>query len=247
MQKHTPANERIERGVQALASLMNHWLASSSNDRLSAIFRWAYGEPTGLDGGTISRIRNGRQPRGAGLKHLDAMSEANRLLFIWHTVGPDAAIREFGPHSSWDVKAEWIDDAIWLPSPDDPTQPLDLGELAMLLMDRLEQPYLGEHLLAPGKLARMRQRLPELLDDLAEEQGWKLREAVARFAEAYPSGDPGRQRRIRDVVTGAREFTNEELELELAALAQMVGTIRGTDCTPAELQSELLSARRRDP
>jgi hypothetical protein len=246
MQNHIPAAERIDRGVQVLASLMNHWLAPSSNDKLSAIFRWAYGEPTGLDGGAISRIRNGRQPRGAGLKHLDAMSEANKLLFIWHTVGPDAAIREFGPHSSWDVRAEWIDDAIWLPSPIDPTQPLDLGELAMLLMGRLELPYLGEPLLAPGKLSRMRQRLPELLDDLAEEQGWKLREAVQRFADAYPSKDPGRQKRIREIVTGGRELTGEELELELAALAQMVGTIRQLDdYTPADLQAELLSARRR--
>ena len=247
MQKHIPAAERIERGVQVLASLMNHWLASSSNDRLSAIFRWGYGEPTGLDGGAISRIRNGRQPRGAGLKHLDAMAEANRCIWIWHTLGPDAAIREFGPHSSWEVRSEWLDDAIWLPSPIDPTQPLDLGELAMVLMGRLELPYLSEPLMAPGKLARMRQRLPELLDDLAEEQGWKLREAVQRFADAYPSKDPGRQRRIRDVVTGARELTGEELELEMAALAQMVGTIRGTDCSPADLQAELLSARRRDP
>jgi hypothetical protein len=48
------------------------------------------------------------------------------------------------------------------------------------------------------------------------------------------------------VVTGARELTGEELELELAALAQMVGQIRQLDnYTPAELQAELLSARRR--
>lgn len=246
MQKTTSAAERIERGVVALASLMNHWLASSSNDRLSAIFRYAYGESTGLDGGAISRIRNGRQPRGAGLKHLDAMAEANRLLWMWHTMSPEATIKEFGPHSSWDVRAEWLDDAIWLPSPIDPTQPLDLGELAMLLMDRLELPYLGDHLLSPGKLARMSQRLPELLDDLADEQGWKIREAVQRFSEAYGSKDPARQRRFRDLVTGARELTTTELEGELAALAQMVATIRGIEYTPADLQAELLSARRRD-
>jgi len=245
MQKHLPAAARIEHGVSALASLLNYWLAPSSNDRLSAIFRWAYGESTGLDGGAISRIRNGRQPRGAGLKHLDAMAEANRCIWIWHQLGPEAAIKEFGPHSSWDVRAEWLDDAIWLPSPIDPTQPLDLGELAMLLMGRLELPYLGGHLLAPAKLSRMSERLPELLDDLAAEQGWRLREALMRFSDAYPSKDPARHRRFQELVTGARDFTGPELESELAALAQMIATIRRLDSyTPAELQAELLSARR---
>jgi hypothetical protein len=245
MQKHESAAARVEHGVQALASLLNHWLASSSNDRLSAIFRYAYGESTGLDGGAISRIRNGRQPRGAGLKHLDAMSEANRCIWIWHQLGPEAAIKEFGPHSSWDVQAEWLDDAIWLPSPIDPTQPLDLGELAMLLMGRIELPYLGQHLLAPAKLSRMSERLPELLDDLAAEQGWRMREALTAFIAAYPSRDPSRLRRFRELVTGAKDFTGPELESELAALAQMIATIRQLDSyTPAELQAELLSVRR---
>lgn len=245
MQKHESAAARIEHGVQALASLLNYWLASSSNDRLSAIFRYAYGESTGLDGGAISRIRNGRQPRGAGLKHLDAMSEANRCIWIWHQLGPEAAIKEFGPHSSWDVPAEWLDDAIWLPSPIDPTQPLDLGELAMLLMGRLEVPYLGQHLLAPAKLSRMSERLPELLDDLAAEQGWRMREAMTAFVAAYPSRDTDRLRRFRELVTGTKDFTGPELESELAALAQMIATIRQLDSyTPADLQAELLSARR---
>ena len=84
---------------------MNFWLAPSSHDKLAAILRWGYGEPTGLDGGALSRIRNGKQARGAGMRHLDAFAEANRAIWTWHTAGPEAAIQAFGPHSSWEVKA----------------------------------------------------------------------------------------------------------------------------------------------
>jgi hypothetical protein len=238
--------ERTARGVQSLAALMNYWLAPSSHDRLAAILRWGYGEPTGLDGGALSRIRNGKQARGAGLRHLDAFAEANRAIWMWHTAGPEAAIAEFGPHSSWEVKAEWLDDAIWLPKPDDATRPLDLGDLSMLLMDRLQLDYLGPQMLSPGKLVQMSQRLCEVLDEEAAEQGWGPREAVQRFAAAYPSRDPARQRKLRDLVTGAVELTAAELELETAALAEMFRTIRGLESySPAELQAELQSARRR--
>jgi hypothetical protein len=245
--EHPPTvAERTARGVQSLAALMNYWLAPSSHDKLAAILRWGYGEPTGLDGGALSRIRNGKQTRGAGLRHLDAFAEANRAIWMWHTAGPEAAIQQFGPHSSWEVKAEWLDDAIWLPKPDDATQPLDLGDLSMLLMDRLQLDYLGPQMLSPGKLVAMSQRLCEVLDEEAAEQGWGPREAVQRFAAAYPSRDPARQRKLRDLVTGAVELTAAELELETAALAEMFRTIRGLESySPADLQQELSSAHRR--
>jgi len=244
---HLPtATERTSKGVQALAALMNFWLAPSSHDKLAAILKWGWGEKTGLDGGSLSRIRNANQVRGAGLRHLDAFAEGNRAIWTWHTAGPDAAIREFGLYGAWKIKPEWLDEAIWLPKADDPTQPLDLGDLAMLLMARLELPYLGPQMLSPAKLQRMGQRLSELIEDEAAEHGWGPREAVARFTAAYPSRDPLRQRKLRDLVTGAGEFTTAELEMETAALAEMIRTIRGVDSySPADLQAELLSARRR--
>lgn len=243
----TTAAERADRGVQALAALMNYWLATSSHDKLAAILRWGSGESAGLDGGSLSRIRNGKQSRGAGLRHLDAMSEANRAIWLWHTAGPAAAIKEFGPHSSWEVKAEWIDEARWLPAPaPNEDQPLDLGDLAMLLMNRLELPYIIDVLLSPIKLQRASARLSELLDDLALEQGWGPSKAPQLLSAAYPSKDPQRQKRFRDLVTGTAGFTNSELEMEIGALAEMVRTIRKLDSyTPANLQAELLSARRR--
>jgi hypothetical protein len=246
MEHTTSASERTATGVQSLAALMNYWLAPSSHDKLAAMLRWAFGEPTGLDGGALSRIRNGKQSRGAGLRHLDAFAQANRAIWLWHTAGPEAAIREFGPHSSWDVRAEWIDDAIWLPKPDEPTLPLDLGDLAMLLMDRLQLPYLGPQMLSPGRLQRMSQRLCEVLEDEARAREWGPREATTRFTEAYPCRDPARLRKLRDLVTGGPELSMSELELETAALAEMLRTIRGLESySPADLQAELMSARRR--
>lgn len=245
MTKPTAA-QRAEIGVQSLATLMNYWLATSSHDRLVRILNWGFGESCGLDGGALSRIRNGKQTRGAGLKHLDAMAEANRAIWLWHTAGPDAAIREFGPHSSFGVEAEWINDVRWFPKPDDETQPLDLGDFARLLVGRLNLDYLGAQLLSPSKLQRMNQRLTELLDDLAADLQWGPREAIQQFSEAYPSKDPVRLRKFREVVSGMAEFTPTELELELAALAEMVRSIRkAPSYTPADLQEELLSVRRR--
>lgn len=244
--KKPTATERGERGVLALATLMNYWLRPTSHDKLAAIMAWGYGEATGLDGGILSRIRNGKQARGAGLRHLDVMAQANRAIWTWHTAGPEAAIREFGPHSSFDVQAESLDDAIWLPKDADPSQPLDLGDFASLLVGRLELSYLGEQLLSPSKLQRMNQRLVELLDSMAAEREWGPREAIQEFSKAYPSKDPARQRKFRNVITGISEFSPAELELELAALAEMVRAIRRLESyTPADLQKELLSARRR--
>lgn len=238
------ASERSAQGVHALAALMNYWLATTSHDKLAAILRWGYGESTGLDGGSLSRIRNAKQNRGAGIKHLDAMAEANRAIWLWKR-DPAAAVREFGPHSSFDVKAEWLDEICWLPAPapnDD--QPLDLGDLSMLLMSRLELPYLCGHLLPPQLRRQMTDRFAQLLEAEASKRSWGPREATQKFLEAYPSTDPGRRRRLKELLMGG-DISGTELELELAAFAEMLSSIRGLNSfTPADLQDELLSARR---
>ena len=244
MEKVLTATERADKGVQSLAALMNYWLATTSHDKLAAILRWGYGEPTGLDGGSLSRIRNAKQNRGAGIKHLDAMAEANRAIWMWKQ-DPEAAIRAFGPHSSFDVKAKWLDEICWLPAPDpNEDQPMDLGDLSMLLMSRLELPYLGGQLLSPAKLSQMTERFAQLLEAEASERSWGPREATQQFQAAYPSTDPGRRRRLKELLMGG-DISGTELELELAAFAEMLRSIRGLDSyTPADLQEELLSARR---
>lgn len=238
------ASERSTQGVQSLAALMNYWLATTSHDKLAAILRWGYGESTGLDGGSLSRIRNAKNSRGPGIKHLDAIAEANRAIWMWKQ-DPAAAVREFGPHSSFDVKAKWLDEICWLPAPaPNEDQPLDLGDLSMLLMSRIELPYLGVQLLSPSKLSQMTERFAQLLEAEASKRSWGPREATQRFLEAYPGTDPGRQRKLKDLLMGG-DISGTELELELAAFAEMLRLIRGLDSfTPADLQDELLSVRR---
>ena len=100
-------------------------------------------------------------------------------------------------------------------------------------------------MLSPAKLGRMSERFVELLEQEASERGWGPREAVARFSEAYPSTDPGRQRKLREVLSGMAEISASELELEMAAFAEMLRSIRGLrSFSPADLQAELMSAHR---
>jgi len=235
---------RLERGVQRLAALMKYWLAHNlSQDKLASIVHWAYGETSGFDGGAFSRIQNGTQQRGAGIRHLDAIAEANRAIWTWQTQGERAAIQEFGLHSSHGVRPEWLNETIWLPKPLKPSQPLDLGDLANLLMGRLELPYVADRLSAKDA-RRASERLLELLNELAGEHGWKPLDAVQRFLAAYPGGTRVRVARMKEMLLG-EPFTQSELELELAALAEMIRQVRGLDAfSPADLQAELLSAPR---
>jgi len=241
--EHEPSEIRIERGVQRLAAAMKYWLAHNlSQDKLARITRWAYGETSGFDGGAFSRIQNGTQQRGAGIRHLDAIAEANRAIWTWQTKGEREAIREFGLHSEYGVSPELLNAVIWLPKPADATRPLDLGDLANVLMGRLELPYVAERL-SQREARRASERLIELLDELAEQRGWRALEAVHRFLAAYPGGTRVRVARMKEMLLG-EPLSQSELEMELAALAEMIRQVRGVETfTPADLRAELLSVR----
>lgn len=245
--EHETSEVRIERGVQRLAALVKYWLAHNlSQDKLATIIRWSYGETCGFDGGAMSRIQNGKQQRGAGIRHLDALAEANRAIWCWQTQGEREAIRKFGLHSDAGVRPEWLSDTIWLPKPDDATRPLDLGDLANVLMGRLELPYVADKLSA-REARRASERLIELLDDLADQQGWKPLEAVQRYVAVYPGATRVRVARLKEMMMG-EPLSQSELELEMAALAEMIRQVRGVESfTPADLQAELLSVRRSGP
>jgi hypothetical protein len=243
--EHESSDLRQERGVQQLAAAMTYWLAHNlSQDKMAALLHWAYGEKSGFDGGTFSRIKNAKQPRGAGLRHLDALAETNRAIWTWQTQGEREAIREFGLYSEHGVRPEWVADTIWLPKPYDETQPLDLGDFANLVMGRLELPYVGGHL-TQSQARRANERLIDLLDDLAADKGWGPREALREFLAAYPAATNNvRQARLKELLMG-EPLSHKELESELAALAEMVRQVRGLESfTPAQLQAELLSDRR---
>jgi hypothetical protein len=243
--EHESSDLRQERGVQQLAAAVTCWLAHNlSQDKMAALLHWAYGEKSGFDGGTFSRIKNAKQSRGAGLRHLDALSETNRAIFVFQTISEREAIRQFGLYSEHGVRPEWVADTIWLPKPYDETQPLDLGDFANLVMGRLELPYVGGHL-TQSQARRANERLIDLLDDLAADKGWGPREALREFLAAYPaSSNNVRQARLKELLMG-EPLSHKELESELAALAEMVRQVRGLETfTPAQLQAELLSDRR---
>jgi hypothetical protein len=243
--EHESSDLRQERGVQQLAAAVTYWLAHNlSQDKMAALLHWAYGEKSGFDGGTFSRIKNAKQSRGAGLRHLDALSETNRAIFVFQTISEREAIRQFGLYSEHGVRPEWVADTIWLPKPYDETQPLDLGDFANLVMGRLELPYVGGHL-TQSQARRANERLIDLLDDLAADKGWGPREALREFLAAYPaSSNNVRQARLKELLMG-EPLSHKELESELAALAEMVRQVRGLETfTPAQLQAELLSDRR---
>jgi hypothetical protein len=239
------SNNRYERGVATLAALLNYWLnrGGISHDQMTALANWALGERTTLDGGVVSRLRNGKQTRGAGLAHLDALAAANRAIWSWQVQGQQETLKELGPFTGWGVTTELLDDACWLPRPEQPEQPLTLGDWAELLMGRLTPDYLNGQI-SLGQASRMNESLAQLLDDLAADRGWGPREAIRQYLEAYPAQDVGRRQRLRDLLMG-EPLTQPELELEMAALAEMLRRVRGLErFTPGELQGELLSDRR---
>lgn len=240
-------SERMSRGAEAIGSLLGYWLSRSdlAYDPLSRIFNWGLGERSGLQSSVISRIRNGMQPRGAGLAHLDAMAQGNEAIWCWQTAGEQEAIKRYGNYSGWGVKSEWLDRAVWLQRIDDEREPLDLGDLAMVAAGRLELPYISSGTVAPGQAVRLADGLLTLVDGIAMENGWSPREAVRQFMEAYPSQDRGSLQRLRRLVLEEERLSSDEIEREMPALAEMIRRLRGErEYGPVELKKELLTEDR---
>lgn len=246
------ASIRYAHGRDNLAALMNHWFGRSglSHRQLIAIADWGMGETKTIDNTAISRIRNGLQPRAAGIKHLDALACANRAIWIWQTQGERAAWAQLGPNSSWGIENRTLDGAIWLPDPDKETQPLGLAGFVDLIAGYSDLPYLTTSDFSPSVARQVSDALAHLLEEVIADQGWGPRAGIKQLLAAYPVTDQARQRRLRELILGDRAFSRDELEAELAALATMVATIRELkpeDYGPAELLQELKSGRRPQP
>lgn len=244
-----PATERHERGVAQLAALLNHWLgrAGLSHDQLVAITGWGLGEPGAIDGGVISRVRNARQARGAGWKHLDALAAANEAIWLWQVKGADVARAKLGPPSSWGIKEEWLDQAVWLAVPNEADEPLRLAEMAEVVTGHLVLPYLATTDLSPIAARAANDRLVELVDAVIAKRGLGMKAGLTETLKAYPTTDQARQRRLKAVITGDARLNREELELEMQALAEMLRVLRklpaggyGADALRAELLPDRL-------
>jgi hypothetical protein len=243
------ASIRHENGVRHLSAMVDFWLTRSglSYEQLLAIASWGLNEQGLLDKGTLSRIRKGSRIYGASLRHLDAMAAANRAIWLWQVKGQQHAHRILGPHTGWGVADEWLDSGAWLPHPDHPNEPLELGDLAKLLVGYLDLPYVGPAPLSAKDARLASSELGQLLDRLCAERGWGAMAGLKNLLQAYPVGDRGRQQRMRRVITGEQLLSGDELEGELHALAEMIRVARGLkpgEYGPGELQAELMTGSR---
>lgn len=239
-----PASDRHERGLVAFAALMNHWLGSSgfSHQQLESIADWGLGEEGFIDKTMVSRLKNRRQPSGPSWRHVDAIAAANEAIWLWQTQGHEAAQAKLGPPSSYGITAQCLDDATWLAAPEDPSQPLRIGQLAALITGHLELPYLVTAALSPSDAKRASDRLAEILNKAIVDCGWGAADGIQFMIEAYPSGDKARQRRLKRLILRDTKLNREELEAEIIAMAEMLRVVRGL--TPesygaAELRAEL--------
>lgn len=242
------ATERHEQGTEHLAAMLNHWLGRSglSHDQLVAIAAWGLGEQGMLDSTVISRIRNGRQVRGANWRHIDALAAANEAIWLWQTGGERKAWAKLGPHSGWGVRDQWLNDACWLEHPEHPGQPLRFADMAEVIAGHLDLPYLSAASLSPAEAKRLSDGLAALMDELIAERGWGPRRGSEELIEAYPVEDKARQRRLKALIVGDITLTREELEGELHAIAEMIRVVRGLSIGsygPEQLRAELRSDR----
>jgi hypothetical protein len=244
------ATGRHQLGIAQVAALANYWLARSglSHKNLALIAAWGLGVPRALDPSWLSRAKNGEHKCGASWKNTDALAGANEAIWLWQTQGPEAARAKLGPPSSWKIEEKWLDDADWLPVPDRPDQPLRFPELALAFTGYLQLPYLNTKLMSPRDARRASEQLAELLNDVAVHRGWSPRQAKAAVAKAYPANDSDRLRRIYEVMFDGEHLSQEELQSELYALAELLRVIRQLkpgSYGPQELRAELLSGSHR--
>lgn len=242
-----PATERHERGIAALGALLNHWLGRSglSHEQVCQLASWGLGEAAIIDGAVISRVRNGRQQRGASWRHLDALAAANTAIWLWQACGQHEAWKQLGPHGGWGVRDEWLNTSYWLPHPENSGQPLRFHDFADVVAGYLELPYLLSSELSPAEARHASDALAALLEGIAAHSGWGPREAVQRLLALYPVADRARQQRLRALIVGDANWSRDELEAELQAVAELIRQVRGVDrYGPGELQQELLFARR---
>jgi hypothetical protein len=234
----------LEQGDHWIREALSWWVTRSNltTRQMATIAAYGLGERGALEHSIISRITN--RKIGPSIKSLIGMEAANRAIWLWQTEGQDATWAQLGPHPAWKIKPQWLDNAIWLPVPDDDKHPLDLGDLVDVWVGRLELPYLGNRLLLPNDHRRTAEHLPALLDATIVAAGLSPMAGVRQLLAAYPAADEARRERFRGVILGEQQLTRDELQDELLAIAEAVRTLRELPLGsygPAELLAELLA------
>jgi hypothetical protein len=232
-------SRRRERGSAHAASCLNYWLAKSemSAEALAVIASWGLGEKSGLMSSNVSHLRNARITR-LNLKLIDGLAGANLAIWRWHVQGADACLQSYGPLSTWEIRPEWLNRAIWLHHPDDESDPLKFADWAEIFAGYLTLDYVG---LALAPTENLSPALAQLLGELTAGAG-TIMEGLRAVERAYPVTDRERVDLLLDVVTGRRDYTRDQLESEIGSLAITVSRLRGEpdgSLSPEALHSEL--------
>jgi hypothetical protein len=232
-------SRRRERGSAHAASCLNYWLAKSemSAEALAAIASWGLGEKSGLMSSNVSHLRNARITR-LNLKLIDGIAGANLAIWRWHVQGADACLQAFGPLSTWEIRPEWLNRAIWLHHPDDESDPLQFADWCEIFAGYLTLDYVG---LALAPTENLSPAIAQLLGELTAGAG-TIMDGLRAVERAYPVTDRERVDLLLDVVTGRRDYTRDQLESEIATLAITVSRLRGEpdgSLSPEALHSEL--------
>ena len=236
-------SRELEQGDHWIREALSYWISRSglTTRQMATIASWGVGERGTLEHSIISRIIN--RKISPSIKSMLGMEGCNRAIWLWQTKGEGSWV-ELGPHPVWKIRPQWLDGAIWLPSPDDEKRPLDLADFVNVWVGRLELPYLGNRLRLPGDHRATADQLPKLLDATIVAAGLSPMVGVRQLLAAYPAADEARRERFRSVILGEVQLTRDELQEELLAVAEAVRVMRGLSLGsygPAELLAELLA------
>lgn len=241
-------SRRHDRGRSHMAAVINHWLglSSLSHDQVAAITDWALRESGYLGSSQLSHLRNAKVTR-PGLMLFEALSALNAAIWRWQSQGEARCIEEYGPFSSHGIQPEWLTDAVWLPHPDHPADPLCFGDFVELFAGYLTLPDVAVKL-SQFDGPDLSRRLSALLLEHWQTAGWGPGEGMAKILEAYPNDDAEARTRLTMLTLGQADWTSEEFEAEIPELAALVERLRSLPTGsygPPELHAELTSARRR--
>lgn len=241
-----PYAERLEQGVTTMAALLNQWIGASgfTHQQLVNVAAWGLGEQGVIDTTIISNLKNAKKPKGPSWRVADALAAANEAIWLWHTQGPSAALAKLGPHSSYGITAKCLDDAVWMPAPEDPDQPLRLGHFASIMTGRLELPYLVTIGMTPREARLFSDALARTLNQAIVDSGLGAMDGIAWLMRLYPVTEKQRQGRMKRLILGEIRLTHEQLTTEMPAIAAMLREVRGLSPKsygPAELRDELRS------
>lgn len=237
------AQQRFIRGHAATQALLNYWLSRSglSNGQFCRIAAWGLGD-TWLVPNTLSRLRNGRIPSGPNLQQMLAFEAANAAIHCWQTKGPEAAWELYGPHSSHGIRDLWLTDAMWLPVPEAPAEPMAFADFMEVHVGKLELPFLALPQLEATAAGRTSEALSRLLNEAIQDAELDARDGMAAVLAAYPSQDRDRRSRLMAVVLGMGMYSAEQLEAELWAVSDVIRSLRHLprgQYGPKELLAEL--------